>query len=168
VSCSLEQLFRGASKDLPIRRVRRGWKEDVTLHIDIAPGARAGTKYRFPQEGDMRRGCEPEEIVFVLSQLTHPRFVRDGDDLATTMGISLKESLCGVDRTVVGIDGNDVPVVDCRVLKPGTALVVAGQGMPCRAGGRGALRVKFDVEWPDELDEETKAVLESCLPDTHA
>jgi DnaJ-class molecular chaperone len=165
VSCPLEQLFAGASKDLRVQRLVDGTQNEVMLHVDIDAGAANGARYVFPGQGDAPPGCEPQDIVFVVNELSHPRFVRHGADLVATMRIALKESLCGVDRALTGIDGAEIPIVCNRIVKPHTEIRLPGQGMTRERGGRGTLTVRFEIVWPDDLEDEMKEVIGACLPD---
>jgi DnaJ-class molecular chaperone len=81
------------------------------------------------------------------------------------MEVALKESLCGVRRIVLGIDGSEVPVRVAKPFKTGTEIVIAGHGMTRGRGGRGNLRVRFDVVYPEQLDDEVKEMIAALLPD---
>jgi DnaJ-class molecular chaperone len=50
-------------------------------------------------------------------------------------------------------------------MKPNTEIRLPGQGMTRERGGRGTLTVKFEIVWPDDLEDEMKAVIGACLPD---
>jgi DnaJ-class molecular chaperone len=165
VSCPLEQLFRGTSKDLRVPRVLDGVQDEIVLHVDIEAGAANGARYTFPRQGNAPPGCLPQDIIFVVNELRHPRFVRRDDDLVATVRIALRECLCGVNRALVGIDGAQIPIVYNRVVKPSTEIVMPGLGMTRRTGGRGTLTVKFDIVWPDEIEDEMKEVIGACLPE---
>jgi DnaJ-class molecular chaperone len=165
VSCPLEQLFTGTAKDLRYTRVRNGKQEEVMLHVDIPAGTTNATQFPFPGEGDIQPGALPQDVVFVVKELSHPRFTRVKDDLVIVMRVSLKESLCGVNRYISGIDHREIPVVVTKLFKPGTEIVIKGEGMTKVGGGRGDLRVQFDVVYPDDVDGEVQAMIESILPD---
>jgi DnaJ-class molecular chaperone len=161
-------LFNGVSKDIRHRRMINGRPDDVILPLDIEAGTLGGTQFRFEGEGDWASGCVPQDVVCVIKELTHQRFMREKDDLIVGIEIGLKESLCGVERTVEGIDGAQVPVVTRKVLRPGSEVVIAGQGMTRtakRGGGRGNMRVRIDVTYPEELGDEARELIAAALPD---
>jgi DnaJ-class molecular chaperone len=164
VSCSLEQLFTGTAKDMRYTRTRDGHPEVTVLHIEIPAGTRSGTEFAFPGEGELTPGYLPQDVVFVVKELTHPRFTRDGDNLRVTMRVALVESLCGVNKSIQGIDGKTIPIRMTRVVTPETALDMRGEARPPATGGRGDLVIKFDVVFPDELDETVKELLTELLP----
>jgi DnaJ-class molecular chaperone len=83
ISCSLEQLFAGAAKDIRYTRTRNGEQDEALLHIVIPPGTRGGAEFEFPGEGELLPGYIPQDVVLVVKELAHTRFTRAGDDLAT-------------------------------------------------------------------------------------
>lgn len=54
-----------------------------TLEVAIKPGWKEGTRLIFEGKGDHLPGRPPQDIVFVVRELPHPRFTRAGDDLLT-------------------------------------------------------------------------------------
>jgi DnaJ-class molecular chaperone len=168
ISCTLEQLFTGFSRDVRYRRTINGRPEEVVLPLEVEAGTVDGTRFLFEGEGDCGPGWVPQDLVFVIKEIEHPRFVREAADLFVRMKIGLKESLCGIERNVEGIDGRAVPIVTRRILKPGSEIVIAGEGMRRTAkkgGGRGDLRIKIDVMYPEELDDNAREVIAEVLPD---
>ena len=54
-----------------------------------------------------------------------------------------------------------------EVVTPGYEKVVAGEGMPMRAGkGKGNLRIKFTVRFPKRLTDDQKRMIKEGLKDT--
>ena len=49
----------------------------------IKPGWKEGTRVIFEGKGDRLPGRPPQDVVFVIKQVPHPRFTRQGDDLVT-------------------------------------------------------------------------------------
>ena len=49
----------------------------------IKPGWKEGTRVIFEGKGDRLPGRPPQDVVFVIKQVPHPRFTRQGDDLIT-------------------------------------------------------------------------------------
>lgn len=165
ISVSLDQLFTGTTKVLKYVRHLHGVQNENTFTLEIRPGALEGTKYTFEGEGDIREGYVPQDVIFVVKQLKHPRFDRNKDDLSCKMRISLKEAITGLDRTIEGIDGSMIPVTINKTIKPGFRHRIAGHGMPSKAGGRGDLVIDFDVVFPEIDDPEIKEMLAQLLPD---
>ena len=154
VNISLEEMYNGCQKKMKIDRKIRSrmsiTKESEVLIVDIKPGWKEGTKITFNNKGDVNPETEPADIVFVIKQKTHDRFIRDNNDLIMTLDISLEEALHGFDKTIIGINGKSIKIL----LKNGIAESkyihrVSNEGMPIRKEGKiigyGDLRLNFNV-----------------------
>ena len=103
--------------------------EAVDKEIVVKAGWKDGTKITFESAGDEGVGIIPSDVVFTVSTKPHARFSRDGDDLITTVCVSLQDALGGVRTSVPGIDGRALPVA-VPYATPDTIVTVAGEGMP--------------------------------------
>jgi DnaJ family protein B protein 4 len=167
----LEDLALGTVKKMKItRRLLDGEQVEKTLEINILPGFKAGTKFRFKGEGNEREGVDPADLVFVLEELPHDKFTRDGNDVITTEKISLLEALTGNggSRQITVLDGRRPTVtVPASVVKPGSQTRLPGYGMPIRKEGqvrdKGDLIVKWEVEFPERLTTSQKEGLKKVL-----
>jgi DnaJ-class molecular chaperone len=56
------------------------------VEVAIKPGWKEGTRVIFEGKGDRLPGRPPQDVVFVIKQVPHPRFTRSGDDLITEVG----------------------------------------------------------------------------------
>lgn len=164
---SLEELYSGTTKHLKVGRRLLGppsSTDERILEIAVPPGWKSGTKVRFPRAGNEidggRFGGEPvvQDLVFVVEEKPHARFVREGNDLVTHEKISLVDALAnsGGMRTVEVLDGRKIQVpLPSGIIKPGSESKVAGEGMPIRKEGstrkKGDLIVKWDIVFPDRL-----------------
>jgi len=172
LALSLEELFFGRTKTLKITRQRldaekRPYQESKNLTIDIKPGWKAGTKVTFQGEGDEAVNVVPGDIQFVIEERKHDRFERDGNDLVKTVDITLKQALCGVHVNVVTLDQRrlKVPVTE-NTIHPGYVHRVRGEGMPVSktdGAKRGDLKIKFNITFPRQLNDEQKQTIQGCL-----
>jgi DnaJ family protein B protein 4 len=170
---ALEELFAGATKRRRVtRRIvdaasGRALPVEETLEIAVKPGWKAGTRVTFEGKGDERPGRPPQDLVFVVRQLPHARFKREGDDLVTTACVPLAAALtAGAAVEVRALDGRALRLPLREVARPGAALVARGEGMPVskRPGERGDLRVKLEVDFPKlQLAGEEAAALQRLL-----
>lgn len=133
---SLEDLYSGATKHLKVgRKLLSGGTEDKVLEIQVLPGWKSGTKIRFPRAGNEVPGGDAQDLVFVVEEKPHDRFVREGNDLVCHVPIPLVEALTGggAKRTVEALDGRKLQVaVPSGIVKPGAITTVHGEGMPIR------------------------------------
>ena len=173
--CTLEELYNGKTKKMKVTRksLTPGRPTTKILEVPIRPGLKAGTKIRFSGEGDELQTGLSEDLVFVIREKKHPRFLRDGDDLHYTIRLGLEKALCGFTHDILMLDDKPnervkrihqkVPVsnVSTRVLD--------GEGMPIYSSNdtsrakKGDLIISYVVEFPTtELSEEQKTHIRSC------
>lgn len=118
----------------------------------MKPGWRKGTKIRFAGLGNERAApMPPQDVIFVVDEVPHSRFRREGANLFTTCDINLLDALADTKHVIQGLDGNNI-VVDVGselaggIIRPGDISRVVGMGMPVRRNsqvvGAGDLVIK--------------------------
>ena len=95
------------------------------------------------------------DVIFVLKCAGHGSFTRSGNDLLTTIKITLSEALLGFSRVVLRhLDGRGIKVTSPanRIIKMDEAIVLRGEGMPVHnnPGINGDLYVVLSIEMPEE------------------
>ncbi|KAK3808528.1 MAG: hypothetical protein J3Q66DRAFT_355021 [Benniella sp.] len=160
---SLEDLAKGVQKRLKVTRKVRdgsGRPADKILTVDVKPGWKAGTKIRFPNEGDEFPNGTTQDIEFVIEEKPHAVFTRRGDDLIVDLELTLLEALTGFSKTVKTLDSRTLPVSasGSRVIQPGQEERFPGEGMPIskKPGQKGDLIVRFVVKFPEQLRPDQK------------
>ena len=85
IQVSLEELFRGCTRNREIRRERMIYGDMVSqrklIQIQIKPGWRPGTQLYYENEGDQVPGGQTADLVFEIQQLPHLTYRRVGDDI---------------------------------------------------------------------------------------
>ncbi|KAH9831570.1 uncharacterized protein C8Q71DRAFT_816037 [Rhodofomes roseus] len=171
VKVSLEDLYTGTTKHLKVgRKLLGGDTEEKVLEIQVQPGWKSGTKVRFPRAGNEQPSGEAQDLVFVVEEKPHDRFVREGNDLICHLPLPLVDALAGEGgrRTVEHLDGRKLQVtIPSGVVKPGQKTVLSGEGMPIRKEGavrrKGDLLVQWDVTFPDRLTPAQKEGIRKVL-----
>ncbi|XP_073404650.1 dnaJ homolog subfamily B member 13 isoform X2 [Dendrobates tinctorius] len=168
---SLEDLYFGCTKKIKIsRRVMNedghtSNTRDKILSIDVHPGWKAGTRVKFPKEGDQGPNIVPADIVFIVKEKPHPRFIRQGDNLIHTANIELGKALTGCTVEVETLDDRilNIPIND--IVHPKYSKVVPGEGMrtSCDRTVKGDLIIQFDIQFPEHLTPEKKQLLRKAL-----
>ena len=140
------------------------------MEINVLPGWRAGTSIRFPRAGNERPAAGPQDIVFIVEEIPHPRFTRTRNDLIVILKMPLVEALIGMGekKTVEHLDGRRLQVsIPPGVVKPGQETTLSGEGMPMRKDGRvcgrGDLIVKWEIVFPNHLTPSQKDGIEGIL-----
>lgn len=167
---TLEELFYGAHKKMKIKRKTydeasgKRKVEDKILEMDIKPGLKAGSKIKFKGVGDQEEGGQ-QDLVFIVTEKEHPTLKREGDDLKTTIELTLKEALTGWSKTVTTIEGRQLPVSGGGPTQPGHRERFPNLGMPTKKPGeRGYFIVEVKVKFPTSLTQAQKGQLKEILP----
>lgn len=91
-----------------------------------------------------------QDVIFVVRQIPHENYRREGDDLLITVGINLATALCEGKIDVPALDGRVLRVPLKEVVTPDYVRVVLGEGMPNskNPGQKGNLRIAFKISFP--------------------
>lgn len=169
LNLTLEDLYSGVVKR---RRVTRkvaapdaasasaSRSVEETLEIPVKAGWKEGTRITFAGKGDALEGGGAQDLVFVVRQVAHERFVRDGDDLRVTVALPLHRCLAaGGTVDVPTLDGRILRVPLREVVTPNYERVVRGEGMPVSKapGSKGDLIIHFKIQWPTRQIQEGDA-----------
>ncbi|KAF7726136.1 hypothetical protein EC973_009028 [Apophysomyces ossiformis] len=168
---SLEDLYKGTTKRLKVtRKLRDGATgklitTDKILTINVKAGWKAGTKIRFPGEGDELETGEAQDIEFVVEEKPHPVFERDGDDLKMTIQLTLAEALTGFSKPIKTLDDRSLNVSNSHsIIQPGQISRVNGEGMPnSKTGKKGDLILKYEIKFPSQLTQAQKEAIKNIL-----
>ena len=100
----------------------------------------------------------PGEVVFKIETLPHPTYTRDGNNLKTTVKITLKQALLGFTKELEHLDDHVVYINKKKVTKPGEVEKIKGEGMPMYdySSEQGDLYITYEVEFPKTLSSEQK------------
>jgi DnaJ family protein B protein 4 len=170
---TLEELYNGTTKRLKVnRKLLSGDSEDKILEITVLPGWKSGTKVRFPRSGNETPSGNAQDLVFVVEEKPHSRFVREGSDLIATLKVPLVDALTsdgGIMRveSLSGSGSNINITIPSGVIRPGQETRIRGEGMPIRKDGaqrsKGDLVVKWEVVFPERLTPSQKEGIRKVL-----
>lgn len=166
---SLEELFKGTLKKLKITRKVRDRTGQLTtgekvLEVSIKPGWKTGTKVKFSGAGDEKPDGSVQDIQFTIEEKPHPVFGREGDNLRTTVDLTLLEALTGYQKQIETIDGKKLKVSGSNPTQPGSITKYPGLGfINSKTGQRGDLILAIKVNLPTSLTPEQKTELTRML-----
>jgi DnaJ family protein A protein 2 len=147
-------------------------QEKKVLDVHIDKGMTHGQKIVFRGEADQKPGMEAGDIIIVLQQQEHDKFVRKGSDIFTEQTINLVEALCGFEFIITHLDGRQLLVKTApgEVTKPNSIKAIENEGFPIhrRPFDKGRLYIKFNVTFPKTVDGAHAAALEKILGVTRA
>jgi molecular chaperone DnaJ len=142
--------------------------EKRTLDVDIPPGIHDGQRLRLSGEGHVGAlGGRAGDVYVLVHVRPDPRFVRDGNDVVSTVDLTLSQAALGATLRVQTLDGEEE-----LEFSPGTQAgeihVLRGRGMPVLQGrGRGDHRLLVNVSVPRNLDPEQRRLLEEFARTEH-
>ncbi|KAL4919474.1 hypothetical protein BDW62DRAFT_40438 [Aspergillus aurantiobrunneus] len=167
---TLEELMNGCTKKVTVKSKTfdasgKRTVQDVTLEANIKAGLRTGSKIKYRGVGDQEEGGR-QDVHLIVTEKEHPNFRRHGDNLITTVDLTLKEALTGWNRIVRTIDGKSIRVSKPGPTPPGFEENFPGLGMTIskKPSERGDLIVRVNVEFPKSLSSSAKDVLKDVLP----
>merc|ERR1719204_656842 len=155
---------------LRCRKCKGKGMNKVQKRIDFAipRGSKHAEKVVLSGQGHEIPDAANGDVVIVLRCVKHALFQRVGADLAMTKKISLKEALCGFEIVVPHLSGYRLKLKSSpgEVVQHSQLKAVYSKGMPQKgsASTYGHLYVKFEIVFPEQLDEETVAKLKELLP----
>jgi molecular chaperone DnaJ len=126
--------------------------EDRTFQVDVPAGVDGGSTLRLSGRGAVGpRGGEAGDLYVHLRVFPHERYSRDGNDLVTTVSVSMVQAALGTTFTLPTLDGDEELKIPAGS-QSGRVFVLRGRGVPAvRGRGRGDLRVELQVEIPTKL-----------------
>jgi molecular chaperone DnaJ len=135
--------------------------EERTLSVTVPPGIHDGQRIRLSGEGHAGAlGARAGDIYVQVHVKPDPRFVREGDDIFSTVDLTMTQAALGTTFTIPTLDG-DAELEFAAGTQPGEVVVLRGRGMPVLQGfGRGDHRVLVNVLVPRHLSEEQRRLLE--------
>ncbi len=141
--------------------------ERRTVPVEIPPGIHDGQRIRLSGEGHAGSLGGPAGDVYVRVRVKRdPRFVREGDDVYSTIDLTITDAALGAVRTIETLDG-EVELSFEAGTQPGEIRILPGRGMPVLQGfGRGDQRVLVNVVVPRHLTDEQRELLEEFARQT--
>jgi molecular chaperone DnaJ len=134
--------------------------EERALDVDIPPGIHDGQRIRISGEGHAGvQGGRAGDFYVRVRIRPDPRFVRDGNDLLSTVDLTMTQAALGTTLPLETIEGEEEVEFTAGV-QPGTVVTLPGKGMPVLQGrGRGDHRVLVNVLVPETLTDEQRRLL---------
>jgi molecular chaperone DnaJ len=134
--------------------------EERRLEVSIPPGIHDGQRIRLSGEGHAGAGGARAGDMYVQVHVRHDaRFVREGNDIFSTVDLTITQAALGAVLTVPTLDG-DLELEFEPGVQPGEIRVLRGRGMPVLQGfGRGDQRVLVNVVVPRRLTDEQRKLL---------
>lgn len=139
-------------------------REGYFVTVDIEKGMQDGQEVVFYEDGEPVVDGEAGDLKFRIRTAPHDRFRREGNDLHTTVTITLVQALVGFEKTIKHLDEHLVDISTKGITKPKEVKKFKGQGMPLHfSTKKGDLYVAFEVLFPTSLTEDQKTKIKAIL-----
>ncbi|KAL6978329.1 DnaJ protein erdj3b [Sarracenia purpurea var. burkii] len=139
-------------------------REGYFVTVDIEKGMQDGQEVVFYEDGEPIIDGEAGDLRFRIRTAPHDRFSREGNDLHTTVTITLVQALVGFEKTIKHLDEHLVDISTKGVTKPKEVRKFKGEGMPLHfSTKKGDLYVTFEVLFPASLTEDQKTKIKTIL-----
>jgi molecular chaperone DnaJ len=135
--------------------------EDRTLEVEIPPGIHDGQRIRLSGEGHSGTlGGRAGDVYVMVRVRPDPRFVREGDDIFSTVVLTMTQAALGTRIAVPTLEG-ETELEFAPGTQPGEVVVLRGRGMPVLQGfGHGDQHVLVGVAVPRRLTDEQRDLLD--------
>ncbi|KAF8394640.1 hypothetical protein HHK36_020854 [Tetracentron sinense] len=139
-------------------------REGYFITVDIEKGMQDGQEVVFYEDGEPIIDGEVGDLKFRIRTAPHDRFRREGNDLHTTITITLVQALVGFEKTIKHLDEHLVDISSKGITKPKEVKKFKGEGMPLHfSSKKGDLYVTFEVLFPTSLTEDQKTKIKAVL-----
>ena len=188
VDVTLEELYNGALKSISYTMdevkhdAKTTQKKNVTKQIQIRPGCSADF-ILLKEEGNQAAAQPSSDVRVKLNKIAHADFQRIGNDLVLTQRITLLEALQQQPCSFKTLDGRTLSIGLDQQISPQVCKLVRGEGMPIavqygteeeeekkpveitsqKPMEKGDLYIKFDIQFPTKLTQDTKQKLLAAL-----
>jgi curved DNA-binding protein len=155
VDLTLDEVLKGTTREVALAGSKR------RVEVKIPPGVRDGSRVRVAGEGGRGAGGRKGDLYLTVRVAPNPNFERRGDDLQTTVRVSLTAAVLGGEAEVPTLDG----AVGIKI-PPGTpsgqVFRLRGHGLPRlgEKGARGDLMATLTVDLPRSLTDRQKELFE--------
>jgi molecular chaperone DnaJ len=131
-----------------------------TLPVEIPPGIHHGQQIRLGGQGHAGLvGGTAGDVYVEVRIRPDERFVREGDDIYTTVDLTFTQAALGATVMIPTLDGEEELELPPGT-QPGESVVLRGRGMPVlQRRGRGDQRILVNVRVPRHLTDEQRRLL---------
>ena len=181
--CTLEELYNGCIKTINYAKntlnydTRTTSFKETSVKVEILPGYSKDTELKYPLKGNEYPGRKNSDLIIKIKEIPHKTFKRvNKNDLLYTHKISLRDALNSLPVIFEHLDGRKLNISMDEIISPDTIKVVKNEGMPIidkekpvesisLDNKKGDLYIKFDIHFPDYINDKKKQKIISLLED---
>ncbi len=134
---------------------------EETIDVTIPSGVQDGMTFVMSGKGHAIKGGENGDLLINVVEIPHKTFVRNGNDLKTTIKLRYPQFVLGDKIDIETIEGGKIRIKVPPYTKVGTSLKVNNKGLKEFNGDvRGELIIHLDIDIPNSLTDEQKIIIE--------
>lgn len=139
-------------------------EKDRQIKVKIPSGIDDGQSLRLSGQGEAgEKGGAPGDVYLVVRVRAHPTLKREGDNIHSSLTVSIKQAALGDTKEIETLDGS-VKLKIPSGTQPGTILKLSDKGVAhLNRRGRGDHLVTINVRIPDRPTKEQKRALEELF-----
>ncbi len=136
-------------------------RKTEVIPIKIPPGVRNEESIKIFGMGNVgKRGGHSGDLIALIREIPHPKFVRDKDNLIMYLPIGVITATIGGKEMINGIDGKGIEIEIASGTQFGDIIEVKNAGLTQYGGGkRGSLLIQVITVVPTHLSREEKKLL---------
>ena len=164
LKCTLKELYMGTTKQIKMnqkRVVNQQWTNVIKIFtVPIKPGWKKGVKILYEKEGDAISSELMNDLVFVIDEVPDPKWTRVGNDLRSTIDITLIDALLGSKIEFTHLDGKILNIdLSKDQIHSNFIKTVVGKGF-----GKGDLHLSMNIVFPKKnWSEKEQSTLKQLL-----
>ena len=136
------------------------YSENKSFNVKIEKGMKNKSTIVYEGDGNQSLTGENGDVVFVINELKHKHFVREGSNLIYNKKINLVDALTYQVYIINHINKVKLSVNEKSIIKPGNCHILPKQGMPYHNHNRyGDLIIKYEIVFPDFIEDSKKSLL---------
>ena len=135
------------------------------INLPIDRDFKNGHKVTIPKMAHEDPECDIQgDLILIVNFREHKYFKRKNFDLYMEKDILLSEALCGFEFKVIHLDGREIIIKSGDVINTNDEYIIKEEGLSDLNLNIGNLIVKFNIIFPDFLNNERKLYLKKLLP----
>ena len=151
IECTLEEVYKGISKQVKIKETGK------TMSIDIPAGIDNGQSIKYPKLGmDQIREAPPGDLLVRVYVKPHARYKRKRLDIHVEETVNCFDAMLGKTIDVATIDGKTIKLKVHPGTQPGTIMRIPEHGMKNVHKQAGHLYIHILVSIPNNLTQKDK------------
>ncbi len=134
-------------------------RKETDVALRIPAGIEDGEVIRLSGGGEAVANGSAGDLYVKVHVKKHPLFIKEGNNLVTTLRIKLSTALLGGEYHLQSLDGEMTVKIPAGV-SIGEILRVRSKGVPYEKSKRGDLLIKLHIELPTTLSKEARVLVE--------